>query len=417
MRGMLAALLSQSPASKPASPPPRGSRVSWETETFGGISSLVPATSPVPSPAADEAVIAVRAIGLNYADVFCVLGLYEAANAVIAATGGAFCPGLEFAGEVLSVGSDVTQFKPGERVYGFCRFGAYRSVVAAREPLLRRIPDEWSYAEAAGLLVQGLTAWHGLVELGVARAGSRVLVHSAAGGVGCAALSICEALGCEAVGVVGGEHKRTFLTDRFSSPGGWRPALLVRRSEREYASQLDDLAGAARASDLPGSATNTAQFDVVLDSLGGRYFTAALDRLAPMGRLVHFGATYSYGGASDGLRKWLTLVPGWLGRPKVDPGELVGTNRAVMGFNLIWWTPPDALTPARRSRLSEPYRATDRCSGSPSARRCSRLSSTPCSHAAGSSAARPPSAVSSTSRSCLTRSSTCALARAWGKWW
>jgi len=101
--------------------------------------------------------------------------------------------------------------------------------------------------------------------------------------------------------------------------------VLVRGPEKGYAEQLAALPGGGR-------------FDCVLDSLGGKYFSAGLEALDPMGRIVHFGATYSYGGATDGLRKWLTLVPGYLGRPMVDPGKLVSTNRSVMGFNLIWLT-------------------------------------------------------------------------------
>ena len=58
---------------------------------------------------------------------------------------------------------------------------------------------------------------------------------------------------------------------------------------------------------------------------------------APMGRMVHFGATAAYGGSSvDGLWKWLKLVPNYLLRPKVDPGELVPKNIALFGFNLVW---------------------------------------------------------------------------------
>lgn len=137
-----------------------------------------------------------------------------------------------------------------------------------------------------------------------------------------------------------------FLRERFP-----RAEVIVRGPERGYAAQLDALPGGGG-------------FDCVLDSLGGKYFSAGLESLRPMGRIVHFGATYSYGGATDGLRKWLTLVPGYLSRPWVgapvcrrrrrrrrsppltappsyaaaDPGKLVGTNRSVMGFNLIWLT-------------------------------------------------------------------------------
>jgi hypothetical protein len=127
----------------------------------------------------------------------------------------------------------------------------------------------------------------------------------------------------------------------------------VRTTEKAYAKQLDAL---------------ETEFDVCLESLGGKYLTAALARLAPMGRMVrgcgrdathtipsicrnpipstsdappphlppyadpipsqvHFGATAAYGGSSvDGLRKWLKLVPNYLRRPLVDPGELVPRN-------------------------------------------------------------------------------------------
>ena len=57
-----------------------------------------------------------------------------------------------------------------------------------------------------------------------------------------------------------------------------------------------------------------------------------------MGRIVHFGATAPYGAAEGGLRKWLRLVPAFLGRPRVDPAKLTSSNRGVLGFNLIFLT-------------------------------------------------------------------------------
>lgn len=169
----------------------------WEAARLGSIDELQLVDSPVAPIAQGELLVAVRAIGLNFADVFCCLGLYEAANAVLKETGGSFCPGLEFAGEVLAVGSAVSGFSRGDRVFGFSRFGAYRSVVVSSSAYVRPVPHGWSYEQAASLLVQGLTAWYGLVPLGAVRRGSRVLIHSAAGGVGCAAMLICTSLGCE----------------------------------------------------------------------------------------------------------------------------------------------------------------------------------------------------------------------------
>ena len=83
----------------------------------------------------------------------------------------------------------------------------------------------------------------------------------------------------------------------------------MRAPARKYAAQLAALPGGGR-------------FDCVLDSLGGAYFKAGQESLDPMGRIVHFGATFAYGGAAGGLLKWLTLVPSYLTRPFVDPGSL-----------------------------------------------------------------------------------------------
>ena len=298
---------------------------SWEASSLTGIPSLECRTTAVPPISETGVVIKVRAIGLNFADIFCVLGVYEAANKMLsdgsppnsggmAQAAGSFCPGLEFSGEVVAVGAAVTNIGVGDRVYGFTRFGAYRTVVVQDAAYLRRVPDSWSYAEAAALVVTGLTAWHGLVELGNVKRGRRVLIHSAAGGVGTAAMQICTSLGAPPTGVVGAESKATWLQERFPEA-----EVLVRGRERGYAAQLAALPGGGR-------------FDCVLDSLGGKYFSAALGSLDPMGKIVHFGATSSYGGAKDGLcglRKWLTLLPGYLSRPWVDPGELTATNRTA----------------------------------------------------------------------------------------
>lgn len=241
-------------------------RVSWACTKLGALGCLEQQEEAMPSNLRDnECLVAVRAIGLNYADIFCVLGLYEAANKMLAeggeghATG--LVPGLEFAGVVLATGSGVTEHAVGDRVYGFCRFGAYRTKVVSPAFLLKPIPESWTFAEGSAVLAQGLTAWTGLVTMGRARKGSRVLVHSAAGGVGCATLQICESLGCEAVGVVGDPTKVAFLEERYPTC-----MPLVRAPERLYAQQLSQLGR---------------EYDVVMDSLGGRYLTGALEHVAP----------------------------------------------------------------------------------------------------------------------------------------
>ena len=318
---------------------------SWRSASLGSLSSLRLETTPQePLTEPDQVRVEVRAVGLNFADIFSVLGLYKAANEVLAGQrdrAEAFCPGLEFAGVVTECGPAATSsVQVGERVFGFARFGAFRSEVVARAPLVRKIPSDWSFEEGASLLVQGLTAWHGLVELGGAERGGRALVHAAAGGVGLHTLQICDALGLASTAVVSGGvdgEKASLVRARHPT------ARVVARARtcdpRAYAAQLREALGGGAAG-----------YDVVMDSLGGRWFDCALDALAPMGRIVHFGATSSYGSAASGVRKWLSLIPAYLARPRVDPGVLTSTNRGVLGFNLIFLTEREELLAAEARR-------------------------------------------------------------------
>ena len=133
----------------------------WQSRKLGSIDALQLATAPIDDAAADACTIAVRAIGLNYADIFSVLGLYSAANEVLAAApaSSGFVPGLEFAGVVEDAGPEAP-YKSGDRVFGFTRFGAYADRLTQRAAFLRKIPDGWSFAEAASVMVQGLSLIH-----------------------------------------------------------------------------------------------------------------------------------------------------------------------------------------------------------------------------------------------------------------
>ena len=87
----------------------------------GAISNLKIVESDLPEPAADEVTIEVKAIGFNFADLFAIWGLYGATPE------GVFTPGLEYSGNVIKVGKDVTNVKVGQKIMGLTRFGAYAS--------------------------------------------------------------------------------------------------------------------------------------------------------------------------------------------------------------------------------------------------------------------------------------------------
>ena len=101
-----------------------------------------------------------KSIGVNFADIFAVLGLYGATPT------GPFVAGLEYSGEIDLLGEACTSsLRKGDRVFGFTRFGAYTTHLNVREEYVRKMPEKWNFAQGASFVVQGLTAWHAMVEL------------------------------------------------------------------------------------------------------------------------------------------------------------------------------------------------------------------------------------------------------------
>ncbi|MER6049956.1 type I polyketide synthase [Streptomyces sp. NPDC001793] len=213
----------------------------------------------VPDPSADRALrpgevrIAVRATGVNFRDVLIRLGAYP----------GAAVPGSEAAGVVTETAEDVTELRPGDRVMGMMT-GGFTPVAVVDRRRLAPIPERWTFAEAASVPIAFLTAWYGLAELAELRPGQKVLVHSAAGGVGMAAVQIARHLGAE-----------VYAT---ASPGKW---------DALRALGLDD-AHLASSRDL-AFADAFGPVDVVLNALAREFTDASLGLLSAGGRFVEMG--------------------------------------------------------------------------------------------------------------------------------
>lgn len=130
---------------------------------------------------------------------------------------GAFVPGLEFAGVVSAVPAARAAecpFRVGDRVMGVTRFSALATLVNADVRCIFPVPATWTFAEAAAFLVQGLTAAYALHSQARVKRGEVVLVHSAAGGVGLAALRLCQRVGAHPIATVGSPDKAAFLLRR-----------------------------------------------------------------------------------------------------------------------------------------------------------------------------------------------------------
>ncbi|UTA47827.1 zinc-binding dehydrogenase [Simiduia sp. 21SJ11W-1] len=286
----------------------------WRTPKAGAISRLALAYEPLAELAADHIRVEVKAVGLNFADIFALTGLYSATPE------GSFIPGLEFSGVVSALGANAaTNLVPGDRVYGCIRFGGYTSVVDVNPNHCRLLPAHWSFEQGAAFPVQSLTAFYALKYLAAVQAGQRVLVHSAAGGVGLQAMAMVRAMGAQPVGSVRSQAKQAWLKDLGYSD------VIVRAGDFAL----------ALAEYLQGRPLHA-----VLDGIGGEVQKASFASLAPMGRLVVFGAAEFTPGNRP---NWFTAAWRYLRRPRYDVMNMISENKSVLAFNLIWLWQEQAL--------------------------------------------------------------------------
>ena len=216
----------------------------------------------VPSPAAGEIRIRHTAVGLNSIDVYFRTGLYAAPLPLI--------PGFEAAGVVEAVGEGVTRFKTGDRVaYSSGPVGAYAEVRNLAADRVVAIPDGVSDAEAAAMMLQGMTAEYLLRRTYKVKPGDTILIHAAAGGVGLIACQWAKHLGATVIGTVGSDEK----------------AELARAHGCDYPIVYTREDFQARVLEI----TNGAKLPVVYDSVGKDTFAKSLDCLAPLGLMVLFG--------------------------------------------------------------------------------------------------------------------------------
>jgi NADPH:quinone reductase-like Zn-dependent oxidoreductase len=261
---------------------------------------------PDPEPGRGEALVRVRAAGINFADLLARVGVYPDAPKPPCVVG------YEIAGDVEAVGPDVEGFAPGDRVAGGCRFGGYAELVATTTSTMIPLPDDWSYAEGAALPVTYATAYAGLVRFGGLRAGERVLIQAAAGGVGTAASQIAGLVGAEIFGTASPEKHEAIRGFGVQHPIDYR--------SRDMVAEVRRITGEKEPLDL------------VLDGIGGRSFRQSYSLLRPGGRLVCFGASRIQSGERRSPLRALRVVAEM---PPFTPLRLMNQSKAVIGLNML----------------------------------------------------------------------------------
>jgi NADPH2:quinone reductase len=217
---------------------------------------------PDPEPEPGQVVVDVEAAALNYPDVLIVANQYQVSMPP------PFTPGSEYAGTVSAVGSDVTDFAPGDRVYGGAFVGACAEKVCAPAGALRRTPDDVTSTEAAAFGVVYQTAYHALRSVAEVAPREWVVVLGAAGGVGLASVELAQMLGGRVLAAA-------------SSPAKLE---VCRAAGAEAVVDYDTEDLKERIKEITGGGA-----DVVLDPVGGRYSELALRATRWGGRFVTVG--------------------------------------------------------------------------------------------------------------------------------
>ncbi|MCI0388610.1 MAG: quinone oxidoreductase [Acidobacteria bacterium] len=233
-------------------------------QNFGGPEALVYQESEKPAPKANEALVRLEAVGINYIDVYHRTGLYPLPRP--------FIPGMEAAGVVEAVGTDVTEVSVGDRVAYAMTPGAYAEYAVVLAWKLVKVPEGpegIDARQAAAVMLQGMTAHYLMTSTYPLKAGETALIHAAAGGVGLLLIQLVKRTGARAIGTVSTEAKAQLAREA----GADEVILYTEQDFERETRRLTDGKGV----------------QVVYDSVGKDTFLKSLNSLAPRGMLALFG--------------------------------------------------------------------------------------------------------------------------------
>lgn len=229
----------------------------------GGPEVLTVVDIPTPTPKPNEALVEIKASGVNFIDVYLREGRYPASLP--------FTNGQEAAGVVKEVGADVTGFKAGDRVAYTSSLGSYAEYAVVPAARLVRIPNALNFEQAAAAMLQGMTAHYLLNSSYRLRTGDTALVHAAAGGVGLLLVQMAKKLGGRVIGTAGTEEKAQLARE-----AGADECIVYTQADFETETK--------RLTEGKG-------VHVVYDGVGKATFDKDLEVLRPRGYLVLFGGS------------------------------------------------------------------------------------------------------------------------------
>jgi NADPH:quinone reductase len=234
-----------------------------QVSQVGGPEVLTPVDVPVPSPQPNEALVQIKAAGVNFIDVYFREGRYP--------TSLPFINGQEAAGVVTEVGSEVRTLQPGDRVAYSSRLGSYAEYATVPADRLVKIPDGLDFEQAAAAMLQGMTAHYLLHSSYPLQKGQTALIHAAAGGVGLLLVQMAKTIGGRVIATAGTQEKA-----QLARAAGADECIVY--TEADFEAETKRL-------------TNGEGVHVVYDGVGKATFDKDLNVLRPRGYLVLFGGS------------------------------------------------------------------------------------------------------------------------------
>ena len=281
----------------------------WITKA-GAPEVLQTKEAPDPQPCAGQMRIRVEAAGVNFADIMGRMGLYPELPAT------PVVPGYEVAGSVDAVGAGVDGTWLGRDVFALTRFGGYADVVCAPQEQVFARPPGLSAQHAAAIPVNYFTAWQLIMVMGGLKAGDTVLVHSAGGGVGIAALQLAKHIGATVIG--------TASSAKHSELRSLGVDHLIDYRHEDFETRTLEITGGRGV-------------ELALDAVGGDSFKRSYRVLAPTGRLGMFGMSAVAGGKERSIASLFAtaVTTPWF---QFTPVSLLNANKGVFGVNLghLW---------------------------------------------------------------------------------
>lgn len=227
----------------------------------GGPDVLVWEETPDPSPGPGQLLVSVVAAGLNYIDTYHRRGIYPLTTP--------FIPGLEGSGVVEATGEGVSRFRQGDRVAWTDQIGSYAEQVVIAEDRAVAIPENFSFMDAAAMMLHGVTAHYLASDTFELGSGHRCLIHAGAGGVGRLLIQMARRAGAEVFTTVSTAEKAALAR-------GVGATHVINYVEDDFVEVVEQIAG-------------DRSLDVVYDGVGAATFERGLTLLKPRGLMVLFG--------------------------------------------------------------------------------------------------------------------------------